>query len=144
MIPQQVRRPVAVVLVAVAAAATAAAQNPSTEADRVICDQLRDLAHVKAAVQQTLSQSRAAEATIIALAKRLAGDLQGCSKTPDSPSCQPGPRSQMAATVQKLTAQVEDLQTARKEIEQRLQEIEARRSPILARLTDKDGCPHAR
>jgi hypothetical protein len=144
MIPEQVRRWVAAGVVAVAAAATAAAQSPSAEADRVICEQLRDLAQVKAAVQQTLSQSRAAEETIVALAKRLAGDLQGCSKTPGSPSCQPGPRSQMTATVQKLTAQVEDLQTARKEIEQRLKEIEEKRPPILARLADKGGCPHAR
>lgn len=144
MIPQKVRRRVAAGVVAVAATATAAAQSPLADADRVSCEQLRDLAEVKAAVQQTLTQGKAAEDTIVALAKRLAGDLQGCSKTPDSLSCLPGPRAQLTATVQKLAVQVEDLRATRKEIEQRLQEIEQKRAPILARMTHTDGCPHAR
>ena len=139
-----VRRWAAAAAVAVAAAATAASQSPSAEPDRILCAQLRDLAEVRTAVQETLSQSKTAEETIVALAQRLARDLDGCSRTPDSPTCRPDLRSQMTATIQKLTAQAEDLQTARQAIEQRLKEIEEKRPPILARLTDKDSCPHAR
>jgi hypothetical protein len=129
---------------AVAAAAAAAAQSPSREPDRAICAQLGDLADVRTAVQRTLDESRTAEAAIVGLAKRLADDLDGCRRTPGSPSCLPGLRSQTTAAIQKLTAQAEDLQAARQAIEQRLKEIEEKRAPILARLTDKDSCPHAR
>jgi hypothetical protein len=103
MIPQAKRW--AMAAVCTIAAAAAAAQGPSTEPDRAICAQLGDLAEVRTAVQKTLGESRTAEATIVALAQRLAGDLDGCRRTPDSPSCLPGLRSQMTATIQKLTAQ---------------------------------------
>lgn len=140
----EARRWAAAAVLAVAGAAAAASQGPSAEADRVICAQLGDLAEVRTAVEKTLSESTTAEETIVALARRLAGDLEGCRKTPDNASCRPGLRSQMTATIQKLTAQAEDLQAARQAIEQRLKEIEEKRSPILARLTYKDSCPHAR
>lgn len=133
----------AAVVCAVAAAATAASQAPTADAGRVVCDQLGDLSQVKEAVQKTLSQSKTAEETIVALAERMAGELDGCRKAPDSPSCQPGLRSQITAAVQKLTAQVEELQTARQAIEQRLREIDEQRQTLLTRLTNKDSCAHA-
>jgi DNA repair ATPase RecN len=142
MIPRRWRSVAAAVCV-VAAVATAASQTPPADADRVACEQLGNLSQVKAAVQQTLSQSKTAEATIVALAERMAGELNGCRAAPDGPSCKPDRRSQITAAVQKLTAQAEELQTARQAIEQRLKEIDEQRQALLTRLTSKDSCPHA-
>ncbi len=143
MIPQVTRWTMATVF-AIAAAATAASQSASVDAGRVICEQLGELSQVKVAVQMTLSQSKTAEETIVALADRMASELDGCRKTPDRPSCQPGPRSQITAAVQKLTAQAEELQGARQAIELRLKEIDEKRQTLLAQLTNKDGCLDAK
>jgi hypothetical protein len=110
----------------------------------VLCEQLGNLSEIKAGVQQTLAQSTLAEAALEALVKRMADELDGCSKTPQSPSCQPALRSQTTSAIQKLTGQVEDLQTARQAIEQRLKEIDGQWKTFLDQLKNKDACPHAR
>ena len=132
----------AVLVVAVAARATA--QGQPADADRVLCGQIGDLSAVKAAVQETLAQSMLAETTLEALVKRLADDLNACSKTPESQSCQPALRSQTTSAIQKLSAQVEDLQAARQAIGERLKEIDGKWTTFLDQLKDKDSCPHAR
>jgi thymidine phosphorylase len=144
MIARDRSRVAAAMLVVAAAAGTAAAQSPPADADRVLCEQLGNLSEVKAAVQQTLAQGMLAEATLEALVKRMAEDLNGCSKTPESPSCQPALRSQTTSAIQKLSAQVEDLQTARQAIEGRLKEVDGKWKTFLDQLKDKDSCPHAR
>ena len=109
-----------------------------------MCDQLGDLAQVKAAMEKTLSQAQVTEDTLVALAKAESDKLDSCGKTPDSPSCQPDRRSQMTAAIQKLATQAEELQTARQAIEQRLKAIDGQRRILQAKLTTKDDCPHAR